>query len=120
MALDGNHVVGSGGHVDDHNLIDAALSNIPKVVTGSYTGDASANRVIALGFTPKWLQVSGGNTYALAPGPNGNFGIRLISNTAVASYNSSSGSYPAITTNGFFAGSSMNASGTAYDYLAIG
>jgi hypothetical protein len=34
MALDGNHTAGSGGHVDDHNLIDAALAPMRLVRSG--------------------------------------------------------------------------------------
>ena len=42
----------------DNAKIDAALGAIPKIVTGTYTGDGTETRFIDLGFTPKALYVS--------------------------------------------------------------
>ena len=41
----------------DFGIIDGALGEKAEVVTGSYTGDGQATRVISLGFTPKAVLV---------------------------------------------------------------
>ena len=37
----------------DQTALAAAISTIPRIVTGTYTGDGAMSRTISLGFTPK-------------------------------------------------------------------
>ena len=37
----------------DQTALEAAISTIPRIVTGTYTGDGAMSRTISLGFTPK-------------------------------------------------------------------
>ena len=49
----------------DNQKIDAALSTMPRIVTGTYTGDGEEQRTFTLPFTPKavWITDSIGDTY---------------------------------------------------------
>ena len=55
---------------EDNRKIDQALralaGAVPRIVTGTYTGDGTESRLIDLGFAPKAIYVStqAGNTYA--------------------------------------------------------
>ena len=57
---------------EDNRKIDQALralaGAVPRIVTGTYTGDGTESRLIDLGFAPKAIYVStqAGNTYASA------------------------------------------------------
>ena len=57
---------------EDNRKIDQALralaGAVPRIVTGTYTGDGAESRLIDLGFAPKAIYVStqAGNTYASA------------------------------------------------------
>ena len=114
----------------DNQKIDAALSGMPKVVAGIYTGDGTASRIIPLGFTPKAVFVwnSNGEMYY----SNGSIqqywgGLAL---PGVPCITSSKRTYLAIEEQGFqvyyayYESSKLyiqtNLSGSKYLYLAIG
>lgn len=59
-------------HIDSVNIADSAITaaliadgtitpakivNTPQVTSGTYTGDDTANRIISVGFTPRYVEV---------------------------------------------------------------
>ena len=96
--------------------IDAA---VPRIVTGTYTGDGAATRTIPLDFTPKILYVcrnDGAGTY------NGNEFHGGLAMTGYPSCHNSK-NFLEITENGFIVGldttRKTNTSGTTYYYVAL-
>lgn len=59
---------------EDNAKIDAALAEIPTIVTGSYVGDGSASRFINLGFTPRAVYVCNEHGYTYSSAGNGYYG----------------------------------------------
>lgn len=102
---------------------DALLSHIgsaPKVVSGSYTGNNTANRIISVGFTPKLVIVQAPSS---ASGGNKSVWIS-IKDLSARVYDTGAMIVDSVhvTTNGFLVGkdaSSGNGSYT-YQYTAIG
>lgn len=117
MALDGNHSIGSGGHVDDHNLIDAALASQTKIVSGTYVGDGTSGRKISLVFKPKIVFAS-----IVTGNQPGYIGFDVGASWNVANANATF-TPPRITmqSDGFvLTDSTINGNGATYQYLAIG
>ena len=100
----------------DNQKIDAALATMPRIATGTYTGDGTTNgsHVIDLGFRPKVVIVANGD--GILNSTAGTFGgIALDGSNAPA---------VGISETGFFVPvnpyTKSNENGTSYRYIAIG
>jgi hypothetical protein len=101
-----------------------------KSVSGSYTGDGAANRVISVGFTPKYVLVFSANYSRIAEDFTGSGGLgnfrdwkTATGSTTVTTYHYAD-HWQGITTNGFKLGTStnggnFNTSAYAYQWIAI-
>ncbi len=103
---------------DANQKIDDVLGTIPKVVTGTYGGDETANRSIALGFRPKFV---------LLMGYSGNYFFGILTEYVfwyvyrTSLYYSSPGQDFQITENGFqIINDAFNMENYEYHYVAIG
>lgn len=101
---------------------------VPSTVTGTYTGDGTADRTISLGFTPKMVFLSGGGGHASQSGPGTGAslnGMTRDTGGGIVVQNTRQWR-PEIVSGGFRIGVSganalhTNASGDTYTYTAIG
>ena len=111
----------------DNQKIDAALRTIPRIVTGTYTGDGADSRFIELGFTPKAVYVceNNGRTY-----DSGTIygGLAVSGSPLVETYGSQSCTGLEITAGGFTAyrvsinyrSGATNLDKKVYHYIAFG
>lgn len=95
-----------------------------RIVSGSYTGDGTVNRVIALPFTPKRVETRNNSNWVSVSGiGNNQYGLRVASNTAIVT--SQNHDRPGLTDAGFIVSASggtadLNAPSTLNYYVAIG
>ena len=120
----------------DNQKIDAALAALPKLVTGSYTGDGAESRKIDLSFTPKAVYVrpsKGGIYYGSGMTQQQNGGLATATAPVdLTAYNGTSNPVLTVTAGGFMVyyrelqvnsntyTAASNANGTVMHYLAIG
>lgn len=111
----------------DNAAIDAALTAVPKIVTGTYTGDGTADRTIELGFTPKAVFVCNGRGATCYNGPTGALlicgGLVLPDSPIVYSTTTAlaivDGGFRINYYNGTSFYSSTNSNGMTYHYAAL-
>jgi len=133
MAVDMEHLNDNLNFIKPDGNGNIPLANMPDnlsdliYVTGSYTGDNTANRIINLGFTPKALYVN--NLYGV--GNTGIFGGLVILGYNLAGNNSGMTTWDGtsslgIVTNGFMVQNGtgspmgmMNSSARTYWYIAF-
>lgn len=107
--------------------IDAAGKGIgalagTQAISGTYTGDGTTPRTIALASTPKivFLSKDGTATYSISNIPGGIYGGRFTLTSGEATDNP--GDRPTLVTNGFQVtngSTNFNASGVVHRYLAL-
>ena len=109
------------------NELVSAAESVPKIATGTYTGDAQSSRFISLGFTPKavFVSVEDGRDSLTVNNWDVVFGTMAVTD-GPARYNNSV--YLSIDVNGFTvrelsvsnAQVTLNCRGTVFRWLAIG
>lgn len=110
--------------------LEYATSAAAQIATGTYTGDNTSPRTIALPFTPKFVWLSGPNSLHASAPPSGRRGLKATSSAAAAADTTISRperQVPLLVTDGFQVGvwttpaaDDTNFTGLAYHYLAIG
>lgn len=105
------------------------LNAVARIVTGSYTGDGTTDRLIATDVEPAWVWVinetsAGTVTYWMAASPFGGGTIGPIFKTDASANEiateTSNSWRPSLATGGFTVSGNLNTSASVYRYVAIG
>lgn len=115
---------GASSGLDADTVQGVAATNIPRIASGTYSGNGASPRTISLSFTPKIV-------FILYPGTGGGFAVAIHASKGVILTDSDNivdtdANHPLVTTNGFIVrtdGSNSigtNTNGITYTYVAFG